>query len=119
MLNVLLWTFTVCNLTILSANVYRVFGPQKETQHTWLDRDNPLYVPTGPINTVEMTFQESTRFGFDPQNDWRTLYTSHHGIGFIHLGPFHHRFLGSTHHALHCVRRMIDDFNAPDHVSNP
>lgn len=76
-------------------------------------------MPTGPLDTVEMTFQESIRFGFDLQNDWRTLYTSHHGIGFVHLGPFHYRFLGNTHHALHCVRRMVDDFNAPDHIASP
>lgn len=84
-----------------------------------MDRDNPLYMPINHLDTVEMTFQESTRFEFDVQNDWRTLYSSHHGIGFVHLGPFHHRFLGSTHHSLHCVRRMVDDLNAPDHISNP
>lgn len=34
MLEVLLWTLAVCNAMILSANVYRVWGPNKKVQYS-------------------------------------------------------------------------------------
>lgn len=79
-------------------------------------------MPTGPIDTVEMTFQESMRYGFtdnDTTDNWETLFTNQFGIGFAHLGPFHHRFIGAAYHSLHCVYSMSEDFDKPDHVANP
>lgn len=88
----------------------------------WRDRDNPLYMPTGPIDTVEMTFQESKRYDFehpDAPGNWETLFTNHYGLGFAHLGAYNYRFISGAHHALHCVYTMTHDFSNPDHVAKP
>lgn len=88
----------------------------------WIDRDYPLEMPTGPVSTVEMTLQESTRFMLDDDADkpnWETLITNQIGIGFNHLGPYHYRFISSAYHSLHCVFSMSEDFEKPDHWGNP
>lgn len=90
----------------------------------WIDRDNPIDQPTGPIPTVEMTFQESTRFVLSDDAaapNWETLLTNQlgHGIGFTHLGPYHYRFISAAYHSLHCVFSMSEDFDKPDHWGHP
>lgn len=76
----------------------------------------------GTIPTVEMTFQEASRFGLndeDSKANWETLFTNQFGIGFQHLGPFHHRFISGAYHSLHCVYSMQRDFDKPGHIAHP
>ncbi|KAI0078429.1 hypothetical protein K474DRAFT_923593 [Panus rudis PR-1116 ss-1] len=119
-----LFLLTAClaNALILIGTLIKTFRPEEEELYTWLDRDNPLEMPIGPIPTVEMTFQESRRFSFsddDSRDNWETLFTNQFGIGFAHLGPFHHRFISAAYHSLHCLYSMTEDFDQPDHLGNP
>lgn len=78
-------------------------------------------MPVGLLPTVEMTFQESTRFTLDAAGtqNWETLFTNQFGIGFAHLGPYHFRHISGAYHALHCLYSMQGDFDAPDHAKHP
>ena len=72
----------------------------------WIGPDYPFEMPTGPVPTVEMTFQESTRFDLsynDSSDSWKTLISDTYGVGYLHLGPFKHRFHSAAHHSLHCL----------------
>ena len=64
-----------------------------------------------------MTFQESARFNLSqPGSDifWYTLATNQPGVGFVHIGPYHWRFIPSANHQLHCLQQMQVDFTSPN-----
>jgi len=110
------------NVLIVLATLHTLFVPKDPATYTWIDRDFPLEVPTGPVGTVEMTFQESTRFMLDDPTDkpnWETLIHNQVGIGFVHLGPYYYRFISAAYHSLHCVFSMAEDFDKPDHWNHP
>lgn len=81
----------------------------------------PLETPTGPIPNVEMTYQESSRFEIAnysaSQPNWDTLIKNQFGIGFHHIGPFHHRFISAAYHSLHCVYTFGRDMEKPNHLN--
>ncbi|KAJ6584724.1 hypothetical protein B0H19DRAFT_927527, partial [Mycena capillaripes] len=89
----------------------------------WINRDFPVEMPVGVLPTVEMTFQESERFGLsdeDSRRNWEVLFnTNSFGLGVQHLGPYHHRYVTSAYHSLHCLYTMHEDFDKPDHAKNP
>lgn len=89
----------------------------------YLNKDTPIQVPVGPIPTVLSTFQESSRFSMSPDEDsnanWKTLFTNQFGIGFQHLGPYHFRFVSGAYHALHCLYSMHEDYEKPNHTTEP
>ncbi|KAJ7077409.1 hypothetical protein B0H15DRAFT_789719, partial [Mycena belliarum] len=88
----------------------------------WLNKDFPIIMPVGDIPVVEMTFQESRRFGLsdaDSKKNWGTLFnTNSFGLGVQHLGPYHFRYVTSAYHSLHCLYTMRKDFDQPNHNSN-
>ena len=81
----------------------------------------PLETPTGPVPYVEMTYQESSRFEIQnysgSQSNWNTLVKNQFGIGFHHIGPFHHRFISAAYHSLHCVYTFGRDMEKPNHLN--
>jgi len=89
--------------------------------YTWINKDYPLEMPTGDIPTVEMTFQESSRFLLDAnsKDNWDTLIYNQFGIGFQHLGPYNFRHISGAYHSLHCVYSMWEDFDKPNHLTDP
>ncbi|KAH8101229.1 hypothetical protein BXZ70DRAFT_1007617 [Cristinia sonorae] len=113
---------TAINLFILLATIWRLLAPELSVDYTWIDRDNPIMMPTGPIPTVERTFQESIRFTLDDDSskpNWETLFTNQFGIGFQHLGPYHYRYISAAYHSQHCVYSMALDFDKPNHRTHP
>ncbi|THH23227.1 hypothetical protein EUX98_g7951 [Antrodiella citrinella] len=113
---------TFVNVLVFVATMYRLFAPEPSIAYSFTDRDNPIEMPTGPIPTVEMTFQESTRFTLTDDTskpNWETLFTNQFGIGFQHLGPFHYRYISAAYHSLHCVYSMAEDFDKPNHLTHP
>lgn len=126
----------IVNFALLCATVHRVFIPEDDEEYSeynppfhlqvlnisvagWTDHDTPLEVPTD-IPTVEMTFQESTRFTLSDDSNkpnWLTLFKTRYGIGFTHLGPFRYRFIPAAYHSLHCVYNMEVDFDKPNHAT--
>ncbi|TCD64210.1 hypothetical protein EIP91_004444 [Steccherinum ochraceum] len=120
--SLLISSTTLVNIMVFIATMYRLFAPQSAVDYSFIDRDNPLEMPTGPVPTVEMTFQESTRFTLTDDTskpNWETLFTNQFGIGFQHLGPFHYRYISAAYHSLHCVFSMAEDFDKPDHIAHP
>lgn len=89
----------------------------------WINQNIPIEMPIGPLPTVEMTFQESARFGLsdeDSLRNWAVLFnTNSFGLGVQHLGPYHFRYLTSAYHSLHCLYVMHEDFDKPNHVETP
>lgn len=111
----------LANVIILLATMYRAYAPEKPYVFSYIGREYPLEVPTGPVPTVEMTFQESMRFGLADNTsapNWDTLVMNQFGIGFHHIGPFHHRYISAAYHALHCVYSMGRDMEKPNHLTD-
>ncbi|TCD62360.1 hypothetical protein EIP91_006969 [Steccherinum ochraceum] len=109
----------MANVALFCGTMYRKLAPDKELTYSWIDNDTPLEVPTD-IPTVEMTFQESARFTLSDESNkpnWLTLFKNRYGIGFTHLGPFHHRFIPASYHSLHCVYNIQLDFDKPNHAT--
>ncbi|KAJ7640762.1 hypothetical protein DFH06DRAFT_1097857 [Mycena polygramma] len=110
------------NLFIIYGTGRRFLALKDSTTYTWINKDYPLFLPTGDLPAVEMTFQESARFGVsgtESAANWDTLITNQFGIGFQHLGPYHFRYISGAYHSLHCVYTMQLDLNKPNHLRNP
>lgn len=83
----------------------------------WIGRDYPFDTPIGSVPTVEMTFYESTRYDLAYNNsigNWQQLLENEYGMGFAHYGPFHHRYLSSAHHSLHCIHMFSTGIGSTD-----
>ncbi|KAH8101561.1 hypothetical protein BXZ70DRAFT_1007390 [Cristinia sonorae] len=103
------------NVALMCATVYRVLSPKAEPVYTYTDFDTPLAIPEG-LPVVEMTFQESAHFTLSDEFNkpsWATLFGKRSGVGFIHIGPFHHRAVNAARHSRHCVYNMDLDLDRP------
>ncbi|KAG7098813.1 hypothetical protein E1B28_000718 [Marasmius oreades] len=111
------------NGALLCATILHTFTVSPTRTYTWRNRDYPIELPVGQIPTVEMTFQESARFGLsdpDSKKNWGVLFnTNSFGLGVQHLGTYHFRYVSSAYHALHCLYTMQLDFDKPNHVKEP
>lgn len=119
MVSSLFFAFAILNGALLLGTLYRRnYNPADEDlDYTWLGGDFPFEMPTGPIPTVEMTFHESIRFDIAYNSsipNWETLHSDTYGIGYTHLGPFHHRYTSSAHHSLHCLHTFTTQFHRHD-----
>jgi Mycotoxin biosynthesis protein UstYa len=88
----------------------------------YLGSDFPIESPVGVVPTVEMTFQEASRFSLsdnDTRSNWKTLLTNQFGTGFHHIGPYHFRFISGAYHSLHCVYNAQLAFDRPHHREHP
>ncbi|KAJ6612724.1 hypothetical protein B0H10DRAFT_287088 [Mycena sp. CBHHK59/15] len=84
------------NIFLLLGSSSRFFLLRQPQEYTWINKDFPVIMPVGAIPTVEMTFQESIRFG-----------------------PYHFRYVTSAYHSLHCLYTMRQDFDKPNHTDSP
>ena len=69
-------------------------------------------MPTGPVPTVEMTFQESSRYALSSSraiDNWQELDGNEYGVGYQFVGPYRHRYLSTVHHSLHCIHVLATD----------
>ncbi|KAJ6612713.1 hypothetical protein B0H10DRAFT_286441 [Mycena sp. CBHHK59/15] len=112
------------NLFILCGTWRRFLALNHPKQYTWINKDFPILLPVGDIPTVEMTFQESARFGLsnsdaESQKNWETLVTNQFGVGFQHLGPYRLRYISGAYHSLHCIYTMQLDLNNSNHTEHP
>lgn len=128
------------NIVILLATLNRTYVPEKPyvfSSYThplqisqtlyrtslpgYVGREMPLETPTGHIPYVEMTYQESSRFEIQnytaSRPNWDTLIKNQFGLGFHHIGPFHHRFVSAAYHSLHCDYTFGRDMEKPNHLN--
>lgn len=66
--------------------------------------------------------QESLRFRISqPESfaEWHTFEEIQPGKGYLHLGPYHLRFLTTAQHQLHCLQQMREALSTPRHSKRP
>lgn len=69
-----------------------------------------------------MTLQESLGFNISlPKSDaeWRTFEKIQPGVGYVHLGPYHFRFLSTAQHQFHCLQKMSEALSIPRRSKQP